>query len=180
MVKIRVENRSDNIWAEYDVDLAETVQKLKADIENTEGTAIGRQCLKYGGQELRDEQNLQSYSIQEGSIVEYFPSQNVDKLAEIARIEGSQSGRPVCLGTSRFLTRKSQRRTIRKAEALTARKVGGRDRVRKAGRGGGGGGGGGKEARGKAIYEWDGNMKHPNIRIRVLNGLVVMQKMDRT
>ncbi|KAJ7464432.1 hypothetical protein FB451DRAFT_1370216 [Mycena latifolia] len=283
MVKIRVTNHSDNVWAEYDVDLAGTVRKLKAAIENTEGTAIGRQCLKYEGQELRDKKDLQSYSIQEGSIVEYFPSQNVHKFADIAMLrggsgqgrtsregvgpevfirggtggaggqsrhqggkggvggeggdsEGSRSsltnriGSLISGGTggkggtggaggqgrhqggkggvggeggdsegslSSLINRIGSLISggkggtggtggaggqgghqgldlalVRQPEALTAREAGGRDGVQEAG----GGGGGGGEARGKAIYEWDGNMKHPNVKGLPLRiGMIVSQ-----
>ncbi|KAJ7464411.1 hypothetical protein FB451DRAFT_1370207 [Mycena latifolia] len=77
MVKICAANRSDSVWAEYDVDVADSVRKLKAYITQTEGTAIDRQYFEYKGQELRNEKDLQSYYIRDGSIVERFPNQIV-------------------------------------------------------------------------------------------------------
>ncbi|KAJ6479135.1 hypothetical protein C8R45DRAFT_359516 [Mycena sanguinolenta] len=74
MVKIYVADRTGksdaHVWVEYDVDLADPVRKLKTDIYETEGVAVGRQCLQYDGIELRDEQFLGSYALQEGYIVD--------------------------------------------------------------------------------------------------------------
>ncbi|KAF7364471.1 hypothetical protein MSAN_01108500 [Mycena sanguinolenta] len=72
MVKIYVAHHTneDYVWNEYDVDLADSVRKLKSDIYATEGAPVGRQCLQYEGTELRDEQDLQSYSLQDGFIID--------------------------------------------------------------------------------------------------------------
>ncbi|KAF7357264.1 hypothetical protein MSAN_01321600 [Mycena sanguinolenta] len=76
MVKIYVVNRTSNEpvpgWVQYDVDVAEPVRKLKADIHESEGLTPGQQCLKYEDIELRDEQTLQSYTLREGCTVDVF------------------------------------------------------------------------------------------------------------
>ncbi|KAF7372865.1 hypothetical protein MSAN_00492600 [Mycena sanguinolenta] len=72
MVKIYIAHytNEDYVWTEYDVDLADSVRKLKSDIYATEGIPVGRQYLQYEGTELQDEQDLHSYSLQDGFIID--------------------------------------------------------------------------------------------------------------
>ncbi|KAF7343666.1 hypothetical protein MSAN_01946200 [Mycena sanguinolenta] len=61
------------VWAAYDVDLGDSVRKLKTDIHETEGIDMDWFCLRYEGIGLEDEEEIQSYALQEGCIVELHP-----------------------------------------------------------------------------------------------------------
>ncbi|KAJ6479132.1 hypothetical protein C8R45DRAFT_1101541 [Mycena sanguinolenta] len=76
-----------DVWVEYNVDLADPVRKLKTDIYETEGVPIGRQCLKYEGIELRDEQVLQSSDLQDSDIVERGQNLIIVELRDGERIQ---------------------------------------------------------------------------------------------
>ncbi|KAJ7448645.1 hypothetical protein B0H11DRAFT_2080156 [Mycena galericulata] len=77
MVKICIENRDEGIWTEYEVDPVDSIRQLKAEIEEIEGFPIGRQCLRYQANDspLQDGQALESYSIQENSILQVSRNQ---------------------------------------------------------------------------------------------------------
>ncbi|KAJ7166588.1 hypothetical protein C8R46DRAFT_264264 [Mycena filopes] len=114
MVKIYLE--TDEICTEYEVDLASSVLQFKAEIEALQGLEEDLRWLEFEGEILRDEsRDLESYSINEGSVV--------------------HAGAP---------------------------------RYQPEIRGGIGGGGGPgwyrtRSKEGRALHDWDGNMKHPKI-----------------
>ncbi|KAF7369976.1 Ubiquitin-like domain-containing protein [Mycena sanguinolenta] len=77
MVKIYVVDTTvyEKVWTQYDMDPLDTVRKLKVHIYESEGLPAGRQLLQHEGIELRDEQTLQSYSLEEGCIVKILRNQ---------------------------------------------------------------------------------------------------------
>merc|ERR1712216_833855 len=50
-----------------EVELTETVEKVKAKIENQHGVAMDQHCLIFEDQQLEDDRTLQHYNIQKGS-----------------------------------------------------------------------------------------------------------------
>ncbi|KAF8176109.1 hypothetical protein K438DRAFT_79391 [Mycena galopus ATCC 62051] len=177
MVKIYVEHCDENL-TEYDVDLAVSVGQLKDEIEETEGHSRWEQCLKFEGRELQDNQSLFSSSIRERSIVQLSANgtndlgaigadkgENAESVewSEFAEIElpAGGGGEPVILEVSLPGYPKIYGGT-------------GGSGGQGGEHGGSGGAGEGPRFRVKseativrsvephlALYDWDGDMKHP-------------------
>ncbi|KAJ6528865.1 hypothetical protein B0H19DRAFT_1083207 [Mycena capillaripes] len=78
MVYIYVTIPGDDVWTGYDVDPLDSVRKLKADIEEAKGFALGRQCLQYEGIDLQDEWDFQS--LRSGCILQLVENQVVVRI----------------------------------------------------------------------------------------------------
>ncbi|XP_023319001.1 ubiquitin-like protein-NEDD8-like protein RUB3 [Trichogramma pretiosum] len=72
-------NGQGPIWTvinfEYEMDLepTDTVEKIKENIEEDDGTPVDRQRLIFCGRQLEDHKALKDYNIQEGSVVFLIP-----------------------------------------------------------------------------------------------------------